>query len=129
MDNVKLIRLKNGEDIIGNVISTDNGYYNIEIPMTVDIDYRGKQAGLVMNHWLPLQLIKNNAVEIPDEQIMFFMEPSEDFCEYYMNTVERIYDLLSAKDSVNDISFVDEEEVESILREMEEMRNNGDTLH
>ena len=54
---------------------TSNGYYNIEIPMTVDIDYRGKQAGLVMRHWLPLQLIKNNAIEIADGDILFFMEP------------------------------------------------------
>jgi hypothetical protein len=129
MDNVKLIRLKNGEDIIGNVISADNGYYNIEIPMTVDIDYRGKQAGLVMRHWLPLQLIKNNAIEIADGDILFFMEPSEDFCEYYVNTVERIHELLNEKDSVKSLSLIDEEEVESILREMEEMRNNGDTLH
>jgi hypothetical protein len=129
MDNVKLIRLKSGEDIIGNVINADNGYYNIEIPMAVDVEYRGKQAGLVMRHWLPLQLIKNNAVEIADNDIMFFMEPSDDFCEYYMHTVERIHELLQAKDIVNNLSEAEEEEIASILREMEEMRNNGDTLH
>ena len=57
MDNIKIVRLKNGEDIVGQLYDIEDSYDVIE-PMTVDVEYRGKEAGLVMRHYLPIQLVK-----------------------------------------------------------------------
>ena len=128
MENIKIIRLKNGEDIVGQVMNT-NGVidsYDVIEPMTVDIDYRGKEAGLVMNHWLPVQLIKNNEAVILKNDILCFVEPNEALCEYYLNTVEKIHELLAAKNLVDELS---DEELNDVMDAFEELRDDGFTLH
>ena len=123
---IKIVRLNNGEDIVGNIIANEIGTYTVEEPMSVNIDYRGKEAGLVMNHWLPVQLVKKNETEIADKDILCMFEPAEEFCEYYTNTVERIRELLKAKSIVDKL---DDEEVDIMIEAFEELDNNGYTLH
>jgi hypothetical protein len=57
---------------------------------------------------------------------MAIIEPADDFCEYYCNTVEKIKDLLKAKNIVDEMS---DEEIDMIMNEFEDMDNNGNTLH
>ena len=124
--NIKIVRLQNGEDIIGSVADLDYGQYNISEPMSVDIDYRQKSAGLVMNHWLPVQLIKKNEITINTKDVLCLLEPNDEFVEYYMNTVEKIKELLAAKNLVDGL---DDDEVNDIMDAFEEMDNDGVTLH
>ena len=123
---IRIVRLKNGEDIVGNIIPNEIGTYTVEEPMSVNIDYRGKEAGLVMHHWLPVQIVKNNATEINNDDILCMFEPADDFCEYYMNTVEKIKDLIKAKRIVDELS---DDEVNIMMEEFEDLDNNGYTLH
>lgn len=124
--NIKIVRLLNGEDIIGNVTTMDTGIYNVEEPMTVGIEYRNKEAGLMMHHWLPVQLLKKNEILIENKDILGILDPNDEFCEYYLNTVEKIKDLLKAKNLVDSL---DDEEVNDIMDAFEEMGINGVTLH
>ena len=64
MDNIKIIKLQNGEDIVGTVTANGVQYYDIEEPMSFEIDYRGNHSGLVMRHWLPVQLLKKNYIQL-----------------------------------------------------------------
>jgi hypothetical protein len=123
---IRIVRLQNGEDIVANIINKESGIYTVQEPMTVNIDYRGKEAGLVMHHWLPVQLVKKNEIDLADKDIICMVEPAEEFCEYYLSTVERIKELLSAK---NLVESLDEEEVNNIMDAYEEMDNHGITLH
>ena len=124
---IRIVRLNNGEDIVGNIIPNEIGTYTVEEPMSVNIDYRGKEAGLVMNHWLPVQLVKKNQTEISNKDILCMFEPADEFCEYYLNTVEKIKDLLKAKNVVDNLS---DEEVDIMMEAFEELDdNNGYTLH
>jgi hypothetical protein len=123
---IKIVRLQNGEDIVANIINKDSGGYTVQEPMTVNIDYRGREAGLVMHHWLPVQLVKKNEIDLTDKDIVGMVEPAEEFCEYYLNTVEKIKELLSAKNLVDSL---DEEEVNDIMDAFEELDNHGITLH
>jgi hypothetical protein len=41
MDNIKIIKLQNGEDIVGTVTANGVQYYDVEEPMSFEIDYRG----------------------------------------------------------------------------------------
>lgn len=125
MDNIKIVRLKNGEDIVGQIISMKDSYDVIE-PMTVDVEYRGKEAGLVMRHWLPVQLVKHNEINIKQQDVLCLLEPSDDFAEYYVNTVEKIHDLLKARNLVDEL---DDDEVNDIMDALDELQQNGNTLH
>ena len=125
MDNIKIVRLKNGEDIVGQLFDVEDSYDVIE-PMTVDVEYRGKEAGLVMRHYLPVQLVKYNEVTIKQSDVLCIMEPSADFAEYYVNTVEKVHDLLKARNLVDEL---DDDEVNDIMDALDELQQNGNTLH
>ena len=125
MENIKIVRLKNGEDIVGQLINVDDSYDVIE-PMTVDVEYRGKEPGLVMRHWLPIQLVKHNEINIKQSDVLCVLEPSDDFAEYYVNTVEKIHNLLKARNLVDEL---DDDEVNDIMDALEELEQAGNTLH
>lgn len=125
MDNIKIVRLKNGEDIVGQITNSIDSYDVIE-PMTVGVEYRGKEAGLVMRHWLPVQLVKKNEINIKHVDVLGILEPADDFIEYYVNTVEKIHDLLEARNLVDSL---DDEEVNNIMDALEELEQYGNTLH
>ena len=126
MDNIKIVKLRNGEDLVGTLTSTDIGNYRLEEPMSFEIDFRHNSSGLIMRHWLPVQLVKKNEIELSQKDILAILEPADDFCEYYWNTVEKIKDLLKAKNLVDEMS---DEEIDMIMNEFEDMDNNGSTLY
>jgi hypothetical protein len=126
MNTIKIVRLKNGEDIVGQYTANGINAFDIVEPMTVGVEYRGKEAGLVMRHWLPVQLVKKNEITLNESDILCVIEPDNEFVEYYMNTVEKIHDLLKAKNLVDEMS---DEEIDLIMNEFEDMDNNGYTLH
>lgn len=121
---IQIIRLKNGEDIIGEVFEDIRDELEIDCPMTVDLEYRGNQSGLVMAHWLPVQLIERNRAIIKSCDVLTRFHPNNEFAEYYMNTVERLKDILKAKELTDSLS---DEEVEDIMDALDE--GTGQTLH
>jgi len=125
MDNIiKIVRLQNGEDIIGYV-TNNYDQYHIENPMSVDIEYIGNKAGLLMKQWLPLQLVKKSSVTLKEKDILFVVDPSDDFSEYYVHTVEKIAEVLDYKEKTKDMN---EEEINIIMDAYEELAT-GSTLH
>ena len=117
LETIKIIRLKNGEDIIGFIKSEDDMTYDVSEPMTVDVEVRGSNAGhLLMANWLPVQLIKKNETQIKSEDILTMMEPEENFIEYYMNTVDKLNKILEAK---KEAAAMTDEEVTEILNALE----------
>jgi hypothetical protein len=123
----QIIKLQNGEDLIANVIMNGKEHYILEEPMEFAIDTRNpNNAGLIMRHWLPVQLIKKNSIEIHSKDILSMMEPEDQFCEYYVNTVYKIKELLKAKEI---ISEMDDEELGNMINEFEELEQYGNTLH
>lgn len=127
MNKLKIVRLKNGEDIMGFVTYTQHdGVYDISHPMILDIDFSSRQSQLMMSYWLPVQLIEENVALIKEDSILCFMDPNDDLCEYYRTTTQRLKDILDAKDIVDQMS---DEEVEDVLQEFEDFKNSGSVLH
>jgi hypothetical protein len=126
MNTIKIVRLKNGEDIIGDVTANGVQYYDIDEPMAFQVDYRGDHSGLVMRHWLPVQLLKKNHIQLKVHDVLCVLEPDDEFSEYYLNTVEKIKRLLEAKNSVNEMS---DEEIQQIVDEYNMINQGNDTLH
>jgi len=122
----QIIKLQNGTDLIANVSATSLDRITLEEPMEFQIDYRSRDTGLIMNHWLPVQLVKRNSVEIFTKDVLSILEPDEEFCEYYINTVSKIKGLIKAK---NEVTKMSEEEITQMINEFEDLPGNGDTLH
>ena len=95
---IKIVRLKSGEDIIGNLMTLPIDDIQITEPMSVYISNRGQESGLVMSHWLPVQLIKKNEITLKSCDVLTMFEPNQEFEEYYLNTVEKIKSLMKAKE-------------------------------
>ena len=126
MHNIKIVRLKNGEDIIGQLTANGINSYDITEPMSVDLEFQGRELGLVMRHWLPVQLIKKNEIILEKHDILCVIDPADDFCEYYTNTIKKIQDLLKAKKIVQNMS---DEEINEALQEFEDLNHDGNILH
>ena len=103
MQVVKMIRLKNGEDIIAQV-SDDGICYQVLDAMSVAVEYKGKATGIAMTYWLPVQLIKNQPVDLQYADILTTMDPNDALLEYYESTVERFHELLHAKEVADSMS-------------------------
>lgn len=115
---VKIIRLKSGEDIIGNITINNDVDFDISEPMTVDVERRGTYAGqLIMANWLPVNLIKDNKTTVKSEDVLIMLDPEDSFIEYYQNTVDKLKEVLKAKQEVQDMS---DEEIIEILNAMED---------
>jgi hypothetical protein len=123
----QIIKLQNGTDLIANVALNSAEEYVLEEPMEFNIDIRGRgETGLVMRHWLPVQLLKKNSISIKTKDVLSVMEPEDEFCEYYLNTVYKIKELLKAKSLVDDM---DDDEIQDMLDDFEDLRSDGDTIH
>jgi hypothetical protein len=123
----QIIKLQNGTDLIANVAMNNAEEYVLEEPMEFNIDIRGRgESGLIMRHWLPVQLLKKNSISIKTKDVLSVMEPEDEFCEYYLHTVYKIKELLKAKSLVDDM---DDDEIQEMIDEFEDLRNDGDTIH
>ena len=79
---VKILRLQDGLDIIcehKNIY----GINFIKNPMVVYLDYESEEPDLVMQHWIPNELVKTNETTIADHDILCVFEPTEALEEYY----------------------------------------------
>ena len=123
MNAIKIIRLKSGEDIIGSLHNVDDGI-EITEPMSVSVVNNGRENGLVMSHWLPVQLIKKNEITISSCDVLTVFEPNDEFAEYYTNTVVKIRNLLQAKQIAENLT---NEELEEIMDNLENIE--GHTIH
>ena len=89
--NVKIVRLKSGDDVIANLDGDINEnkiilYY----PMAFHIVDRNRMSQIVLAHYLPYQLITDNYCIIDADEVLFLLEPNDQFKEYYVNSVEKL---------------------------------------
>jgi hypothetical protein len=125
MTNIQIIRLQSGEDVIGDITVKENGTLVVYDPMVVLVDYRNKVAGMVMRPWLPMQLIKKNNVTLRTKDILFVVEPTDELVEYYISGIEKLHQLLYAKDIMKDL---DDEDYEEVMDAFEELQQEGHTI-
>ena len=85
---VKILRLKDGLDIICDCLFEKNGKIIVENPMLFEL--RG--TNLVLQYWLPMAVIKGESVEMGMDNIICTMDPSDDFAEYYQSSMQRMKD-------------------------------------
>ena len=125
--NVRIIRLKNGEDILCNLlINEDKVLINLLEPMLISTEIHFNEEHLVLTSWLPVSLIKENRSVIPITEVMCVMHPNDELIEYYNEMVIKMNSSLIVKDA-DDLT---EEEVVQMMEVMEEIKSNkGLVIH
>jgi hypothetical protein len=109
MDNVKIIRLKDGEDIIASYHLNSNGIIEMYDPMT--LFYKRMSAGksmLLMSPWLPIELIQTNSACISMNEVLTIVEPRSALIEYYNNAVAEANEVVANFNDQIDNSLLDE---------------------
>jgi hypothetical protein len=111
----KILRLTDGLDVICSVVFEKDNKLIVENPMLFEL--RG--PNLVLQYWLPMAVLKSDSVEISMDSIMCFMDPSDDFSEYYDSTMIRMKNLEKKESEVelNDevLAAVEEKETRKSL--------------
>jgi hypothetical protein len=114
---VKILRFKDGLDVICECIFENNDKLVIENPMLFEL--RG--MNLVLQYWLPMAVIKGESVEIGVDNILCTMDPTDDFAEYYISSMERMKNFERKENEVN----LDDE----ILAAFEEKETGKSLIH
>jgi hypothetical protein len=119
MNNVKIIRLQTGEDVIGEITPIDEeGSFSVLDPMQIDmqLDPTSRKQILIMSHWLPVSLIKDNVAELHTTDIITAMVPKDEFVEYYQAQIAKIkQDMQEASTSEKKTKKVSSEDAIDLL--------------
>jgi hypothetical protein len=115
----KIIRLKDGEDIITSFIEMPNHMMILENPMSIFFKrLSGSKSMVMMSPWLPIELIQQNVVEIYKHEILTFIEPKESLIEYYNNAVTEANEVMELSGAIIDEALLEEatdEELDEML--------------
>jgi hypothetical protein len=104
METIKLLRLKSGEDIITYFEQVDKLNFIVREPMVVLVksDMKSGKQIIMMDHWLPAPLIKNNEAFITEGEIVTILEPTSEFSEYFENAVDAIHKAKTVEEDSSD---------------------------
>lgn len=121
----KILRLKDGEDIMASFIETPNHMLILENPMSVFFKRLSVTKSMVMmSPWLPIELIKDNVVEIYSHEVLTTFEPKQSLIEYYNNAVKDATEIMQQSERLIDEALLedasDEELDEAILDDLDD---------
>jgi hypothetical protein len=134
MDNVKIIRMQTGEDIMASMIEEEEQNETVVLNNPMRLVFRRLPTGqtvLMMMPWLPVELIKEDSAIIYTTDIITVIEPKESMKEYYENLVDKtIEEMLNSEEILEQrLANMEKEEqeeqkiAEEIINEIREMRN------
>jgi len=106
-NNIKIIRLHGGEDIIAQYIqSEDKETAILHDPMQVifkRIPTTG-QTVMMMMPWLPIEIIENNQAVLYTSDILTIIDPKESAIQHYGEVV------MEAQKRMDEVDFISESE-------------------
>ena len=125
--NVRIVRLKNGEDILCNLlINEDKVLINFLEPMLLSTEVHFNEEHLVLTSWLPVSLIKENRSVVPITEVLCVLHPTDELVEYYNEMIKKMNSSLIVKD-MDDLT---EEETMQMMEVMDEMKSTkGLVIH
>lgn len=91
MDNIKIVRLQSGEDVIAEIKEDANGYFILTNPFTIFTKRNGEiKTSVFLTPWLPIDIIEENLANVFMSDILTFMEPTNELIDYYMKMILEI---------------------------------------
>lgn len=134
-NEIKIIRMQTGEDIISYVFQDEeNDTVLLNNPMKVVLRRMPTgQTIFMMLPWLPIEIMKEDSAIIYGSDIITMVEPKDSLIEYYNNAInESILTMIKSEEQL--MSQLEEDEIEEYeiteeeLQEIEEYKK-GKLLH
>jgi hypothetical protein len=137
MDNIKIIRLQSGEDVIADYTQVE-GDSSVLLTNPMCLIFKRMPTGravMLMSPWLPLELVEKNEAWLFEADILSIFQPKSQIIDYYTNTVKEVEEDMIASESesgdyLRDISdgfdgeeMTDEEELQA-MEELNELRQD-----
>jgi len=135
MDNIKIIRLQSGEDVIADY-SQMEGDSSVLLTNPMTLMFKRMPTGravMLMSPWLPLELVEKNEAWLYESNILTIIQPKLQIIDYYCNTVKEVQDDMLQEEmhgqSLTDITDeyddeMSEEEELQAMEELEELRKD-----
>lgn len=122
----KFVKLRNGEELVALVEEFPNNVI-LEKPVTFTIDNFFEDGKQLINFrdWLPASMVKVNEVALPATEVMFTLEVSEDFAEYYVSVCDYLFNTKPIKKNKK-ISTDDENKIISMAEAIANMIDKKD---
>lgn len=134
MDNIKIVRLQSGEDIIADYTSDDSDS-SVILNNPMSLIFKRLSSGksvMMMSPWIPLEIVENTSARIFSLDVLAVFEPKPHIIEYYNTTVVEVEEDMYDNDAeVDGDEELTEEEEEAAYAELEEYQQGTKkrTLH
>jgi hypothetical protein len=105
-NNIKIVRLQSGEDVIADYIEKEDGETAI-LDNPMHLVFKRVSSGqtiLLMMPWLPIEIIKNNHALIYTADILTIIDPKDDLIEYYGDVVTEAHKRMEKESSFYNIN-------------------------
>ena len=129
--DIKIVRLTSGEDIVCGLIESDGTYY-LKNPMVFLLKDTGKQFVLMLQNWLPMQVMKMNEAIIKEKDVIAVLQPDENFIEYFLNESKEMEEAIEAKLNLRKLENLDSSEpgMNNWINQLEDMEiSKGELIH
>jgi hypothetical protein len=123
-DEIKILRLVTGEDIICKYYKISVDSYLIADPMMLIVKFKGKDSTVIMEHWLPVEVIKSNETLINPRDVITMFDPNDALAEYYTNLVDKLHRTIERRKQIENLDI---DEMIDIMEAIEE--SQGQILH
>jgi hypothetical protein len=90
---IRIARLVEGSDVVSEIEEIMEGEFLFTNPMAFSIQNRGIASHITLAFFLPQAFIEKNEMILSKKDILFFLSPKEEFCEYYENSVNQYYEM------------------------------------
>ena len=131
MDNIKIVRLQSGEDIIANY-QEDDGEGTVLLTNPMSLMFKRLPTGkavMMMCPWLPLELIDNVSAKLFVQDILSVFQPREKIIGHYNNTVIEVEKDMLMNDTEMENYDDEEGDYEEEQEEQEELQELRKYLH
>jgi len=120
MDNIKIVRLQSGEDVIANYADGEEGSITLTNPMSLMFKRMPTgRAVMMMSPWLPLELVEDNVACIYAQDILSVFQPKQSIIDYYNTTVTEVEEDRQ-NEEMNELHDLEEDDLEMSVEEEQE---------
>jgi hypothetical protein len=139
MDDVRIVRLQSGEDVIAKYEYSDQtGEIILSDPMTILFKRlpTGKSF-MMMSPWLPIELIEDNIAIVFENDILTMVKPKKSLITYYkrivnetsIESLESYSEIESSLMDYDNESYYDDVDEDEVEEYMESIDTKKQLLH
>ena len=129
MDNIKIVRLQSGEDVIANYTDGQEGSVTLTNPMSLMFKRMPTgRAVMMMSPWLPLELVEENVANIYAQDILSIFQPKQHIIDYYNTTVIQVEEDRKS-DEVDELHDMEEDDLDMSIEEEQEAMEELNMIH